>query len=134
VHLDEALARRDWEQGSGEEQASWPASTWGKDGDQSTWSGPAVAEMAFTTRAAELEVVAAGERASALAVRELLALQASDWPFMVSRGIAVPYARERFAGHRQELARALTGREHADLARVRNLAVHADRACLLDPS
>ena len=29
------------------------------------------------------------------AVRELLALQASDWAFMVARGLAVPYARER---------------------------------------
>ena len=49
------------------------------------------------------------------AVRELLALQASDWPFMVSRGLAVPYARERFEGHRRALARALRDRaEQAD--------------------
>jgi len=32
------------------------------------------------------------------AARELLALQASDWTFMVARGLAVPYARERFEG------------------------------------
>jgi 1,4-alpha-glucan branching enzyme len=69
-----------------------------------------------------------------VAVRELLALQASDWPFMVSREIAAPYARERFAGHRQALANALAAGEHADAAGVRNLAVHAERACLLDPS
>ena len=54
--------------------------------------------------------VAAGERAGPAAVRELLALQASDWPFMVSREIAAPYARERFEGHRQALARGAGGR------------------------
>ena len=52
-------------------------------------------------------MLAAGERAGAAAVRELLALQASDWPFMISREIAAPYAHERFDGHRQALARAL---------------------------
>ncbi len=36
------------------------ASSWGKDGDLSTWSGPAVAEIAFAARAAELDVLAAG--------------------------------------------------------------------------
>ena len=36
--------------------AEWPASSWGENGDLSTWSGPAVAELAFATRAAELEV------------------------------------------------------------------------------
>jgi 1,4-alpha-glucan branching enzyme len=113
---------------------AWQASTWGKDGDLSTWSGPAVAEMAFAVRAAELEVVAAGERAGTAAVRELLALQASDWPFMVSREIAAPYARERFERHRQALTRALADGEEADVVGLRNLAVHADRACLLDPS
>ena len=35
----------------------------GAHGDLSTWSGPAVAEMAFAARAAELEVLAAGARA-----------------------------------------------------------------------
>ena len=35
----------------------------GRDGDLSTWSGPQVAELAFATRAAELQVVAAGAAA-----------------------------------------------------------------------
>jgi 1,4-alpha-glucan branching enzyme len=79
-------------------------------------------------------VVASGARAGAAAVRELLALQASDWPFMVSREIAAPYAHERFDAHRQALARALAAGEHADVAGLRNLAAHAERAGLLDPS
>ncbi len=108
----------------------WQASSWGKDGDLSTWSGPAVAEMAFSARAAELEVLAAGSRAGTAAVRELLALQSSDWPFMVSRGGAAPYGRERFEGHRQALARALARTPPDQDSGPRNLAVYADRAAL----
>jgi predicted glycosyl hydrolase (DUF1957 family) len=33
------------------------------------------------------------------AARELLALQASDWPFQLTRGLADDYPRERIAGH-----------------------------------
>jgi 1,4-alpha-glucan branching enzyme len=107
------------------------AGTWGQGGDLSTWSGPAVADMAFATRRAELELVAAGGRASSAAVRELLALQASDWPFMVSRGIAVPYARRRFDGHRAALARALAGEGDGEALRL--LAAGADGAALREP-
>ncbi len=138
VRLDDALERREPAplEGAVGEDASlleraegWRASTWGRDGDLSTWSGPSVAEMAFTARAAELEVLAAGARAGNAAVRELLALQASDWAFMVSRGGAAPYGRERFEGHRQALARALQSAAE-DGGGPRNLAVYADRAAL----
>ena len=113
------------------EGEQWGSSTWGAGGDLSTWSAPAVAEIAFATRAAELEVVRAGHRAGAAAVRELLALQASDWAFMVSRGLAVPYARERFAAHRQGIERALAAGADADPGALRNLAVYATHAALL---
>jgi 1,4-alpha-glucan branching enzyme len=134
LRLDDALQRADsagfpQERGS---QIGEQASSWGTDGDLSTWSGPAVSEMAFAARAAELEVLAAGD-ASEVAVRQLLALQASDWPFMVSRGLTVPYALERFEGHRQALARALAAGEEADGLSLRNLAVHADPAALQAP-
>ncbi len=114
-------------------------STWGSDGDLSTWSGPAVAEMAFAARAGELGVLAAGRSASLGAVRELLALQASDWPFMVSRGLAGPYPVERFAGHRGRLEAALSAGAGAGAgagaaaAAIRNLAADADGAALLEP-
>jgi 1,4-alpha-glucan branching enzyme len=109
------------------------ASSWGKDGDLSTWSGPQVAELAFATRACELEVVAAGAAAGPAAMRELFALQASDWAFMLSRGLAAPYARERFEGHRQALARSLGAGPEASEEELRNLAIHADAAVLLAP-
>ncbi|MGH2855001.1 MAG: 1,4-alpha-glucan branching protein domain-containing protein [Solirubrobacteraceae bacterium] len=112
---------------------AWEPSTWGQGGGLSTWSGPAVAEIAFATRAAELDVLRAGPRAGEAAVRELLALQASDWAFMVSRGLAVPYARERFEGHRVGVERALAAGVDADASALRNLAAYADRAALLAP-
>jgi 1,4-alpha-glucan branching enzyme len=89
--------------------------------------------MAFAARAAELEVLAAGERASPVAVRELLALQASDWPFMVSREIAVPYAQERFEGHRLALGGALHDPRESRTDGLGNLAIDADRSALLAP-
>jgi 1,4-alpha-glucan branching enzyme len=109
------------------------ATSWGEGGDLRTWSGPAVAEMAFQARAAELQVLAAGTRAPDAAVRELLALQASDWPFMISRGLAVPYARERFGAHRAALLAALGAGEDALQSGSRGLAIHARSADLLAP-
>ena len=132
--LDDALARLEPLPADVEQEArQWQACTWGAGGDLSTWSAPAVAEMAFAARAAELSVLAASGGASTAAIRQLLALQASDWPFMVSRDIAVPYARERFQGHADALQRALNGGGGEDVGALRNLAVHADRSSLLVP-
>ncbi len=141
VRLDDFLDRSESvilvERGAqrGREGKSCEVSSWGAQGDLSTWSGPAVAELAFATRAAELETLAAAAagRAGPAAVRELLALQASDWPFMISRGLAVPYAHERFGGHRAALARALADGPEASGENLRNLAVYADPAALLAP-
>jgi 1,4-alpha-glucan branching enzyme len=131
LRLDDALDRC--------EPASLPAgpperaSSWGKDGDLSTWSGPAVAEIAFATRAAELAVLGAGARAGEAAIRELLALQASDWAFMQAREIAATYARERFEGHRDGVASALATGPEASTEALRNLAPHAHRSVLFGP-
>jgi 1,4-alpha-glucan branching enzyme len=105
--------------------------TWGLHGDLSTWSAPAVANIAFATRALELSTLRAGPRVGPAALRELLALQSSDWAFMVSRGLAVPYARERYNGHRGALERALALGPDADAQHLRNLAAHADPRALL---
>jgi 1,4-alpha-glucan branching enzyme len=131
VRVDEALERH--EPVALRATADWPASSWGKDGDLSTWSGPAVAEMAFAARAAELALIASPRRAGDAAVRELLALQASDWAFMVSRGLAVPYAHERFDGHRRAFAAALEDGPGASAAGLRNLAPDAELAYALAP-
>jgi 1,4-alpha-glucan branching enzyme len=134
VRLDDALDRFEPAPLADDGQ-EWDPSSWGADGDLSTWSAPAVAGMAFATRAAELQTLAAAVdgHAGPAPVRELLALQASDWPFMISRGLAVPYARERFDGHRIALAEALRDGSQASIEGLRELALHADPGILLTP-
>jgi 1,4-alpha-glucan branching enzyme len=135
VRLDDALERlepvpaSEWRQApptaAGAAGASFEqelASSWGADGDLSTWSAPAVAEVAFALRRAELEAIAAGPRAGRVALRELLALQSSDWAFMLTRGLAAPYAGERLALHQAALERALADPEAVDPSSIRNLA------------
>ncbi len=109
-----------------------PATSWGTPRDLSTWDGPAVADFAWRARAAELRVVARGAEASPRALRELLALQASDWAFMVSRGVAGPYPGERADGHARALDEALA-LDSEPPAALRNLAPHLRSATLLVP-
>ncbi len=84
-------------------------STWGEGGDLRTWSGPAVADLAWSARTAELRLLATGRRPSDRALRELLALQASDWAFLVTREMAGGYPRQRARGHAEALDEALAG-------------------------
>jgi 1,4-alpha-glucan branching enzyme len=83
-----------------------------------------VADLAWQARAAELRAVSARPgTAGARALRELLALQSSDWAFMVSRGLATDYARDRAARHAAALDAALRSvPSEAAEPRVRNLA------------
>jgi 1,4-alpha-glucan branching enzyme len=124
-----AISLEPQDEGGGE------ATSWGENGDLSTWSGPAVAQLAFATRAAELQTIQAAQdgRVGPAATRELLALQSSDWAFMISRGLAVPYARERFDGHLAAHARALESGPASDAGGLRRLAAYADPAALLAP-
>jgi 1,4-alpha-glucan branching enzyme len=103
--LDEALERH----------ATVPAppavrdavSTWGEGEDLRTWSGPQVADLAWRARTAELHLFGGAARPSRRALRELLALQSSDWAFLESRRLAGDYARQRADGHFDALQRAL---------------------------
>jgi 1,4-alpha-glucan branching enzyme len=106
--------------------------TWGTPRDLSTWSGPAVADLAWAARDAELRIVAAGRDAGPRAVRELLALQASDWAFLATRDTAGPYPRERFAGHLAALHAALGDPEGSEPA-LRGLAPYLGASALLEP-
>jgi len=96
--------------------------SWGEGGDLRTWSGPQVADLAWTARAAELALLAAPAPPSHRALRELLALQASDWAFLDSRRLAGDYPRQRAAGHHHALRRALTGEAGASDPGLRGLA------------
>ena len=106
--------------------------SWGSPRDLSTWDGPAVADLAFDARAAELQLLAAGPGADRRRLRELLALQSSDWAFMVTRRLAGPYPRERAAGHRRAFETG-DGSIGSSGPRIRNLAAHAKVSPLLAP-
>jgi len=130
ARLDDALPRHAPASAPGD----LPVTTWGTPRDLSTWSGPAVADMAWSTRDAELRTVAAARAggADARAVRELLALQSSDWAFLVSTDLAAPYGHERCAQHRAALDAALAA-PGAHQPEVRNLAPRASVSALLEP-
>jgi 1,4-alpha-glucan branching enzyme len=82
-------------------------SSWGAGGDLRTWSGPPVAELAWQARTAELRLAAGPARPGQRALRELLALQSSDWAFLETRRLAGDYARVRADGHLAALQHAL---------------------------
>jgi len=103
-----------------------PATSWGQPRNLETWSAPAAGGLAWRQRDAELRALSSHTRGyvrgvgRTRALRELLALQSSDWAFLISRGTAGPYPRERFEGHLAAFDAALRGETH-DPA-VRNLA------------
>lgn len=115
--LDDALGRH--------EPAPAPSdlgvTSWGEGGDLRTWSGPAVADLAWQARTAELRVLGTGRRPSEVTIRELLALQASDWAFLLTRGLAGDYPRERARGHAERLELSLAQAGGGDGA-LRSLA------------
>jgi len=86
-----------------------PESSWGAGGTHFTWDNPDTHWMWEPIHAAErrMEALVAryphatGHLKAILnqAARELLLLQASDWPFLVTTGQAKTYAVERFQSH-----------------------------------
>ena len=124
------------------------ASSWGTPKDLSTWDSPAVAELAFTARRAELRTVAAAaqvgrddgaasRQALERAARELLALQSSDWAFQVTRDLAAGYPLERVAAHAAANDAALGALADSPSVppepALRNLAPDLDLAPLVAP-
>jgi 1,4-alpha-glucan branching enzyme len=101
--LDDALERHEPQPAPGD----LGVSTWGTGGDLRTWSGPSVAELAWLMRSAELRALAHPVPPGERALRELLALQSSDWAFLASAGTAGDYPLERACGHARSFADAL---------------------------
>ncbi len=120
-------------------RADLHGSSWGEGKDFRTWDAPAVADMASGARRLELAVsraVAAGlERPRAeRAVRELLAVQSSDWAFLDNRREAGDYAFERAVGHAESALEALDSATGVPLdSRLRSLAPDLSLAPLLVP-
>ena len=74
-----------------------PVTTWGSPRTLATWSAPAARGLAWQQRAAELRTLS--RPASLREQRELLALQSSDWAFLITRGTAGEYPMKRFERH-----------------------------------
>ena len=125
VHLDDAL-----EQTEPAEAPELPVTTWGSPRDLSTWSGPGVEDFAWRARRAELDLLRSGRAATPRAVRELLALQSSDWAFLVHRDLAAAYGHGRAEGHRERLSAELASLGSSP-PELRNLAPYATVAPLL---
>jgi 1,4-alpha-glucan branching enzyme len=125
THLDDAL-----EQVEPADAPELPTTTWGTPRDLTTWEGRGVEEFAWRARRAELDLLRAGRAATPRAVRELLALQSSDWAFLVHRDLAAAYGHERAEGHRARLAEELSSLG-SGTPELRNLAPYATVAPLL---
>ena len=126
AHLDDALEQVEPADAPGD----LPVTTWGTPRDLTTWEGPGVEEFAWRSRRAELDVLRAGREVTPRAVRELLALQSSDWAFVVHRDLAAAYGHGRAEGHRERLEEEL--RSIGSLApELRGLAPGATVAPLL---
>jgi 1,4-alpha-glucan branching enzyme len=92
-----------------DEVLALPESSWGAGGGDFTWRNPETDWMWPPIHAAERRMEdlvvrfpnAEGERRAVLdqAARELLLLESSDWPFLVTTGQAKAYASERFSEH-----------------------------------
>ncbi len=98
--------------------------SWGRNHDFSTWACPHTEEYwkelwrreaRFRSARSAVRSGEGNKRLLTQALRELLLLESSDWPYMMGQGESGDYARERFLSHCRRfdhcLAMALEGRE-----------------------
>jgi 1,4-alpha-glucan branching enzyme len=105
TRLDDALER----QQPTRAPSDLGVTSWGEGGELRTWSGPQVAELAWRARRDELRLAAAAGPPSDRALRELLALQSSDWAFLHTRQSAGDYPLRRAEAHHAAFQAALAG-------------------------
>jgi 1,4-alpha-glucan branching enzyme len=123
TRLDDAALARHQPRAVPEAARSPHATSWGAGEDLRTWSGPRVATFAHRQRYAEIALARRHGRPPDRALRELLALQGSDWAFLHDRDLSGDYPEERAAAHEAALRHALA--EPADPA-LRSLAPWLD--------
>ena len=89
------------------------ASSWGIGGDDRVWANTDTADLWVELRRMESQLVERVRRIgpldalSAVAARELLLAQSSDWPFQITNAGAAAYGRERFHEHRRRFEAAI---------------------------
>lgn len=126
-----------------------PESSWGQGGGHWTWLNPETAWMWPLIHGAEerMERLVASHPVPspderpllAQAGRELLLLQASDWPFLITTGQARAYAQRRFEQHlarfnRLALAAEIGDQSLATLEFLRLVAAQDNPFPFLDPA
>lgn len=99
-----------------------PEGSWGVGGGHYVWNNPAnawiwpqiaSAESRLAEYAAEDEPDPARKRLLDQAARELLLMQASDWPFLMTSGQAAEFPAERFREHHARFEACLAACENA---------------------
>lgn len=105
--------------------------TWGRDHDFSTWENPETegmweglhrCETEYLATAASIWAEGGDDRPLRQALRELLLLESSDWPYMVGRDEGRGYARDRFHYHRERFDHCLRlARERREDERLREI-------------
>ena len=108
-----------------EEVMALPESSWGAGGTHWTWDNDDTHWVWEPIHAAETRMErlcaehpdAIGDERWALdqAARELLLLESSDWPFLITTGQAKEYAIERFESHVVRFNQLADAVEHADI-------------------
>jgi len=102
-----------------DEVLALPESSWGMGGGHWTWDNPDThwmwepihaAETRMTHLARERKQSASSDEEYVLnqAARELLLLESSDWPFLVTTGQAREYAVQRFTTHVERFERLVS--------------------------
>ncbi|HEY3775858.1 MAG TPA: hypothetical protein VGL69_22845 [Solirubrobacteraceae bacterium] len=108
TRLDHATLERHEPRPTPDQARSPHATSWGTGEDLRTWSGPRAAPFAWRARRAERALASRDQRPPDRALRELLALQSSDWAFLHGCDLSGDYPEERAAGHEAALHQALT--------------------------
>lgn len=110
-----------------------PEGSWGLGGMHQIWQNPATQDywtQVYQAEARMKEAVRNTRRESSASrrilrqmVRELLLLEASDWPFLIETGQAPEYARQRYTDHAARFTEleAMLHSEAVDLARLAEL-------------
>ena len=98
-----------------------PEGSWGRGGDHRVWLNEKTLdywEKVYRAEGAMREAARRGvlpEGVLRQAMRELLLLEASDWPFLIDTGQAEAYARERYEEHARAFFHLLKGASPEEL-------------------
>jgi 1,4-alpha-glucan branching enzyme len=108
-------------------QATLDMTTWGTNKDDSTWINQETGWMWEALQSAQTRMFGLADyrhggslenRALQQAVREVLLLESSDWPYMVAKDRAKEYSIERFCAHLERFRRIADALEAGDLDRL----------------